>query len=69
MKTLAERRALLDRYRVTVAPTLDGYAALISGTANAFATVATINGPAIRAEFSWQATARILERGGKFASR
>jgi hypothetical protein len=60
------KRALLAKYRATVAPTLDGYPAVICGTKNGFATVATINGLALRADYSWLTVARILANGGAF---
>lgn len=69
LSTYAGRYALLARYRPTVAPTLDGYPAIISGCKNDFATVATINGPAIRADFAWTTIAHILASGGAFKSR
>ena len=66
MANLAKRRALLAKYRPILAPTLDGYPALVCGVVNDFATVATINGPALRAEFAWSTVERILAAGGKF---
>ena len=63
---LSKRRALLDKYRPLIAPTLGGYPAVICGTRNDFATVATINGPALSAEFSWEAVERIMANGGRF---
>ena len=67
-KQVTARRALLDKYRATIAPTLDGYPALVFGVNEDFAFVTTINGPALRAEFAWSTVKRVLENGGFFRS-
>ena len=67
-KQVAARRALLDKYRAAIAPTLDGYPALVFGVKEDFASVATINGPALCAKFAWSTVKRVLENGGFFRS-
>ena len=62
----SKRRDMLAGHRATVIPTLNGYPAVVCGLKNDFATVATINGPAMNAEFAWSTVERVLQSGGQF---
>lgn len=64
--TTEQKRNLLAKYRAIVVPTLNNHPAVICGIKEDFAVVGTINGPALRAEFSWQTVARVLAAGGAF---
>lgn len=48
--------------------TLDGKPALIGGFINDCLTVLTMTTPRISADFSWEAVARIIVKGGAFKS-
>jgi len=48
--------------------TLDGRTAIVSGASRPFAVV-TDKATGLSAEWSWQAIARIMARGGKFSTR
>lgn len=59
---------LAERYELCAAEvTLDGQRAKISGARNDFATVSIV-ASGLSCEWSWQAAARIVTKGGDFRS-
>lgn len=48
--------------------TLDGQPAAMAGARNTFGVVRLLSGKGGDVEFSWSAIARILDKGGNFAS-
>lgn len=53
-------------YAVRRDVTLNGHPASISGLKNPFATVAARDGSGLRAEFSWEAVARVCGKDAAF---
>lgn len=65
--TYDQKYRLLRRANANGA-TLDGFPAHVGGARHDFATIGTINGPTIRAEFAWSTVARVMDNGGAFKS-
>jgi len=66
---LSERTALINRIASLPGPvTLDGKPALICGLTSDFLTVVTMTLPRVSCQFSWEAVARLLDKGGAFRS-